>query len=50
MHRRVTHAVTAFSRLAAWIHEDYPEDAPERGHCYLLALLGADHASHRASR
>jgi len=42
MHRRDTHAVTALRRVAAWIREDYPGDAPERGHCYLIALRGAD--------
>lgn len=46
MHRRITHAVATSARVAAWIRKDYPKDAPERGHCYLLALLGGDDASH----
>lgn len=49
MHRRVTHAVATLTRVASWIREDYPRDAPEHGHCYLLALRGADYTSHRAS-
>ena len=45
MHRRVTDAVAAPARMVSWIRKDYPKDAPERGHCYLLPLLGADYAS-----
>jgi hypothetical protein len=29
-------------RLAAWIRRAYPNTAPERGHCYLIALCGLD--------
>jgi hypothetical protein len=29
-------------RLAAWIRKGYPTTAPERGHCYLIALCGPD--------
>lgn len=45
MHRRITDAVRALTRVASWIRKDYPKDAPDRGHCYLLAVLGADYAS-----
>lgn len=46
MRRRVTHAAATLTRVASWIRKDYPRDAPERGHCYLLALLSVDYASH----
>jgi hypothetical protein len=46
MRRRVTYAVAIPTRVASWIRKDYPRDAPERGHCYLVALLGGDFASH----
>lgn len=28
--------------MASWIRKDYPKGAPDRGHCYLIALLGGD--------
>jgi hypothetical protein len=34
-------AVAAAQRLAAWIRTDYPQAAPDRGHCYLIALCPA---------
>jgi hypothetical protein len=34
-------AVAASQRLAAWIRTDYPQAAPDRGHCYLIALSPA---------
>ncbi len=46
MRRRFTPVVATFARVAAWIRKDYPKEAPERGHCYLLALLGGDYTSH----
>lgn len=46
MRRRVTGAMATPTRVASWIRKDYPRDAPERGHCYLLALLSVDYASH----
>ena len=41
MHRRISDAV-APGRMASWIRKDYPKAAPDRGHCYLIALYGAD--------
>jgi hypothetical protein len=46
MHRRVIHAVATPTRVASWIRKDYPKDAPERGHCYLVALCGVNYAAH----
>jgi hypothetical protein len=43
MHRRTHHSALP-SRVASWIRKDYPRSAPERGHCYLLALVGDDYA------
>lgn len=45
VHRRITGAVTASSRMASWIRRGYPRQAPQRGHCYLLALCGVDCAA-----
>lgn len=44
MHRRSHHGPGLSSRVASWIRKDYPPSAPERGHCYLLALYGAEYA------
>lgn len=42
MHRRISGTGTAPHRMATWIRKDYPKTAPDRGHCYLIALCGAD--------
>ncbi len=41
MQRRISGAV-APSRMASWIRKEYPKAAPDRGHCYLIALCGSD--------
>lgn len=45
MHRRITPVATAPTRMASWIRKDYPKSAPQRGHCYLLALCGVDYVT-----
>lgn len=42
MHRRISDAVSAPNRVASWIRKDYPKAAPDRGHCYLIALCGME--------
>mgnify|MGYP003604204081 CR=1 FL=1 len=42
MHRRISGAVATHNRMASWIRRDYPKTAPDRGHCYLIALCGVD--------
>ena len=32
-------------RIRSWFRNGYPEPAPRRGHCYLLALCGLDYAA-----
>lgn len=38
-------AVASPGRVASWIRKDYPKDAPERGHNYLVALCGMEYAA-----
>lgn len=45
MHRKISDTAAAPMRLASWIRKGYPRYAPDRGHCYLLALCGVDYAS-----
>lgn len=38
----VSTAATGPVRVATWLRKDYPRSAPERGHCYLIALCYPD--------
>ncbi len=29
--------------MASWVRKDYPKDAPDRGHNYLIALFSMDY-------
>ncbi len=42
MHRRISGATATPHRMASWLRKDYPKTAPDRGHCYLIALCGSD--------
>lgn len=45
MHRGLSTTVASPGRVASWIRKDYPKDAPERGHNYLMALCGMDYGA-----
>ena len=45
MTRRAPTGPTHLHRLAAWFRRGYPNNAPTRGHCVLIALCGTDAAS-----
>jgi len=37
-------SMTAPTRVASWLRRNYPRQAPEHGHNYLIALCGANTA------
>lgn len=41
MHRRINSGAVTVGRITAWIRKDYPKDAPEHGHNYLMALCAS---------
>ena len=42
--RQDIHAAVSPWRFITWIRRGYPRSAPRHGHCYLVALYGADSA------
>ena len=40
VYRNGSTAAVSHNRIASWIRKDYPKEAPERGHNYLVAPAG----------